>query len=101
MNDLTTKYIEKEGSLDLFLTLDRDYNYVMPSPPVVRINQFLNLLWALLAKYVDNNEQVDKPTFEKLFVYALTWALAGLFENEDREKFHKYLESRNAPLPPT
>jgi dynein heavy chain len=97
---LTSKYIEKEGSLDLFNTLDRDYNYVMPTPPVVRINQLLNLLWALLSKYVDAGQTVDKAAFEKLFVYALTWSLAGLFENEDREKFHKYLESRNAPLPP-
>jgi len=29
----------------------------------------------------------------------MTWAWAGLFETEDREKFHKFLESRNAPLP--
>jgi hypothetical protein len=25
--------------------------------------------------------------------------MGGLFENEDREKFHKFLESRGAPLP--
>jgi dynein heavy chain len=30
----------------------------------------------------------------------MAWAIGGLFESEDREKFHKYLESRNAPLPP-
>ena len=83
----------------MFMTLDRDYTYVMPSPPVVRINQFLNLLWALLSKYVNAGEVIDKAAFEKLFVYSLSWSLAGLFENEDREKFHKFLESRNAPLP--
>jgi hypothetical protein len=26
--------------------------------------------------------------------------MAGLFETEEREKFHKFLESKNAPLPP-
>ena len=25
--------------------------------------------------------------------------MGGLFENDDREKFHKFLESRGAPLP--
>ena len=29
----------------------------------------------------------------------MAWAIGGLFETEEREKFHKYLESRNAPLP--
>jgi hypothetical protein len=26
--------------------------------------------------------------------------MGGLLEADDREKFHKYLETRNAPLPP-
>jgi len=34
-----------------------------------------------------------------MFLYCLAWACAGLFETDEREKFHKYLESRNAPLP--
>lgn len=29
----------------------------------------------------------------------MAWAIGGLFETEEREKFHKYLESKNAPLP--
>lgn len=43
--------------------------------------------------------EVDKASFEKLFVYALAWSCGGLMEQDEREKFHKYLESRNAPLP--
>jgi hypothetical protein len=43
----------------------------------------------------------DKALFEKFFVYCLAWSAGGLFEVEDREKFHKYLESRGAPLPQT
>jgi hypothetical protein len=27
------------------------------------------------------------------------WSFGGLFEYDDREKFHKNLEARNAPLP--
>jgi hypothetical protein len=29
----------------------------------------------------------------------LAWSCAGLFETDEREKFHKWLEARNAPLP--
>lgn len=29
----------------------------------------------------------------------MAWAIGGLFETEEREKFHKYLDSKNAPLP--
>ena len=43
---------------------------------------------------------MDKATYEKLYVYTIAWSLGGLFETEERDKFHKYLESRNAPLPP-
>lgn len=53
-----------------------------------------------LQKSVKKQENIEKAVFEKIYVYCLTWAIAGLFESEDREKFHKYLESRNAPLPP-
>ena len=33
-------------------------------------------------------------------MYCLAWGIGGLFETEEREKFHKFLEARNAPLPP-
>jgi len=50
MVDLTEKYIEKT---DLFMVTNRDYNYVMPCPEVVRVNQLLNLLTAILQKSVE------------------------------------------------
>jgi len=43
---------------------------------------------------------LDKAAYEKYFVYCMAWAIGGLFETEEREKFHKFLESRNAPMPP-
>ena len=95
--DLFDKYIVKP---DLFTVLIKSYVYVMYTPPIVRISQFLNLLTALFQHYLEKQEAIDKPTFEKYFVYSLAWSLGGLFETEEREKFHKYLESKNAPLPP-
>ena len=53
---------------------------------------------AILAQYREKQD-IDKATFERLFVYCLAWSCAGLMEQDEREKFHKYLEGRNAPLP--
>jgi hypothetical protein len=30
----------------------------------------------------------------------MSWSVGGLFEGEDREKYQKWIETRNAPLPP-
>jgi len=57
-------------------------------------------LTAIIQPYVEQQGQIDEQTFEKILVYCLAWGCAGLFENEDREKFQKFLESKNAPLPP-
>jgi dynein heavy chain len=59
----------------------------------------LNLLTAIFQPYVEKQDFIDKDTFHKYYVYAYAWAMGGLFENDDREKFHKFLESRGAPLP--
>jgi len=85
---------------DLFTLLIKQFLYVMYSPPILRINQLLNLFTSLLQYYLQRQEQIDKITYERIFVYSLAWAIGGLFETEEREKFHKFLESRNAPLPP-
>jgi dynein heavy chain len=98
MHEFTEKYIFKEDKVDMFTMLFRDYTYVMDCPHVVRITQFLNLMTAMTTSY-QSSWDCDKGLFEKFFVYSLSWSCAGLFETEDREKFHKYLESRNAPLP--
>jgi dynein heavy chain len=59
----------------------------------------LNLLTALLQKYIQRSEAVDRASFDKLLTYCMAWAIGGLFEADGRERFHKYLESKNAPLP--
>ena len=42
---------------------------------------------------------MEKDYFERQFVFSLAWSCAGLMEQDEREKYHKYLESRGAPLP--
>jgi len=56
-------------------------------------------LTALLQGYIEKQETVERAAFEKFFVYSYAWAMGGLFETEDREKFQKFLENRQAPLP--
>jgi dynein heavy chain len=75
--EFTEKYIAKA---DLNLILNRDYHYVMSLPEVVRITQLLNLMTALLANDIEAQKTIDKATFEKLWVYCLTWSHGGLLE---------------------
>jgi dynein heavy chain len=98
MNEFTEKYI-KNDKINAFDMTTKEYTYMMPQSEVVRINQMLNLLTAVFQPYVEKQESVEKDLFHKYFVYAYAWAMGGLFENDDREKFHKFLESRGAPLP--
>ena len=44
MNENIDKYIHKS---DLFTHLIKNFIYVLPTPPILRINQLLNLLTAL------------------------------------------------------
>jgi len=93
MNDMINKYFEKTN---LFKDLQKRFVYAMNTPEVVRITQLLNILTAIL----DGLDGIDRKSFEMYFVYCFTWAIGGLFEAEERQKFHKeILEKSGAPLP--
>jgi dynein heavy chain len=55
---------------------------------------------AILNEHIAAGRAVDKQGFERLFIYCMAWSFGGLFEQDDREKFHKFLDSKGAPLPP-
>lgn len=61
----------------------------------------LNLLTACVMEYTETRQEtIDFAFFEMLWLYAFTWACGGLYEAEDRMKFHKeVLEKIGAPLP--
>ena len=55
---------------------------------------------ACLKPFYDKGEPITNPQqLERFFIYSLAWAIGGLLETEEREKFHKYLEGLGAPLP--
>ena len=73
----------------------------MNTPNVIRINHLINLMTALLKEFSDKGQQVDKKLYEMFFVYSFAWSIGGLFENEEREKFHRdFLEKKNAAILP-
>lgn len=84
----------------MFKMLKLDYFYNnYDCPEVVCTTMLLNLVTSLVLRYVREGKTIDKATLEKIYVFCLAWSAAGLCEQEDREKFHKWLESRGAPLP--
>ena len=95
MNGLIKKYV---SDADLFIKLEKDFLQVMPTNEAIKVNNLLSLLTALLQPF-EGASVVDSASFEKFFVYALIWSFGGLFESREREKFHKFLEEKGAPLP--
>lgn len=91
------KYFVKPN---MMVHLIKNQTYIMYTPPVIRVNQVLNLLTAVLQYFGDMGvNQLSKQEFEKVFIYCTAWGIGGLFETEEREKFAKFLEERKAPLP--
>ena len=45
------------------------------------------------------SRNLSAAMYERFFVYALCWSVGGLYEQEEREKFHKFLDQPKAPLP--
>jgi dynein heavy chain len=97
VNAFVTKYIMKTN---LEIALQKGYLYMMPAPMIIRVNQFLTLLTAVLLPHQKAAEAIDKKIFEMYFIYCMAWAFAGLFEIDDRQRFHReILEKSGAPLP--
>jgi len=100
IKELTNKYFIKPK---IFNWLEKNMDkYVMYTPEVIRVTQMINLLTACYQEYSDDRQEVvGRDTFEKIWVYCYAWAIAGLFEAEDRLKFHtEVLEKMlKAPLP--
>jgi len=97
INAFVAKYIEKPN---LEIALKKSYNFMMPCPMIILVTQFLSLLQAVLQPHYNNQETVDKKTFELYFIYCMAWAFGGLFEVDDRAKFHKEILEKSGLLCP-
>ena len=71
----------------------------MYTPEVIRLSNLINLFEAVVKQFLDRGDKLNAIALEKVFVYTFAWAIGGLFETEERDRFHKFLESLGAPLP--
>jgi len=55
-------------------------NPVMEISHVIRVTMTLNLLNGILRPLVNSNKTLTESDYEKVVVYALTWAVGGVFE---------------------
>lgn len=93
------------GKRNTFEWCEKNLVFKMHTPEVIRITMFLNLLEAVIDDFQSGSEKtldfsLKELEFEKLFVYAFAWSMAGLCEVKDRQLFHKeILDYFKAPLP--
>ena len=58
----------------------------------------LNLINGLL-RVLPQGVKLTEVEYERVVIYAITWAIGGLYEANERFQFHEYLQSKNAQLP--
>ena len=84
----------------VFYFMKKNFVAPMDSPEVVKTTMMINLLTALLKEYTATGQTVEFELFEKLWTFAFAWSIGGLFESNERQKFHKeVLERVGAALP--
>ena len=84
----------------VFYFMKKNFVSPMDAPEVVKTTMMINLLTACLREYTSQGQAVDFELFEKLWCFCFAWSIGGLFESNDRQKFHKeVLERVGAALP--
>ena len=96
IRNFVKKYMSDPNLFDYLL---KNQIYVMYTPEVIRSSNLINLFEAVLKQFIDKGEKINAIQLEKIFVYSFAWTIRGLFETEERERFHKFLVSLGAPLP--
>jgi len=66
---------------------------------VIMITNVLNLVTGLLMPYADNKASLEQEQLEKLVVFAIAWAVGGVYEFHDRQIVHEFLYTKGAKIP--
>ena len=84
----------------MFQTLEKSIKNppMMDVSPAMKISNTMSLINGLL-KNVPAGTKLSDADYEKIVVYAVAWAVGGLYEASERFQFHEYLQSKNCPLP--
>jgi len=57
---------------------------VMEISNVIKVLMTLNVLVGIIKPLVSSNKTLTEADYEKVIVYALTWAIGGVMEAQDR-----------------
>lgn len=74
-------------------------NAVIDISYTIKVTNTLNMLQGFLHHLANNNKTLSELEYEKIVLFSLTWALAGIYEAIDRQYFHEYLVAKGAPIP--
>ncbi|RLN86351.1 hypothetical protein BBJ28_00004571 [Nothophytophthora sp. Chile5] len=88
------------GTGDLFEFLARQCHPVMVAPRVALVQSCLNLLQSLLehSELSEQSQPDMELELERLFIFALAWAVGGVLDLDDRAKLHHYLIAKAPAL---
>jgi dynein heavy chain len=59
-------------------------NPIMYLDSICLVTNSLNLLTGLLLPYNNNNKILSDIEYERIVLYAISWATGGVYENSDR-----------------
>lgn len=65
----------------------------------MKVVNFLAILNGCLEPLRESKSLSSESEYEKLVIFCLVWALGGVFEPQDRVKFHEFLQNKGCPLP--
>lgn len=68
--------------------------------PVIALFNTLNLLTGCLQPFMLQDKTLTNEEYERLVVFSITWAIGGVYEAEDRVRFHELLITSNAGVMP-
>jgi len=92
--------IEKKYFTDAFIlevNINKSLNICMHTSWLIRVKNFLLLIEALL---ISKKDIFDRNYLEKVVVFAITWAVGSLYEQDQRRVFHEILRTLcKAPIP--
>ena len=64
----------------------------------LKVINTLNMINGML-RVLPAGVKLSDADLEKVVVYAVAWAVGGLYEAGERFQFHEFLQSKNCPLP--
>jgi dynein heavy chain len=75
------------GATNLFDWVSRNVKYAMALNDTVVENNHLNITEGMLWRHVDVGEVLTEIAYKRIFVWAMSWAMAGICETDQRVKF--------------